>query len=163
MCLGTKGTPSDFSNSHKLFFPLVCLQNDEKQFFFQSCTNLNGQLRPSNTNSSQPFEKFFCTWLICMASIYHQFFHENWNPTSPNTYNFENCSKLKTSNFEQWQFFISQPNVSFRKPKDPPWNPLQLHQVRFPYSSVLHDFETSLWELVPFMECDNFGQMSIKV
>jgi hypothetical protein len=72
-------------------------------------------------------KSFFCTWLICMASIYHQFFYEKWNPTSqsksPNTYNFENCSKLKTSNFEQWQFFILQPNVIFKNPKDPPWNP----------------------------------------
>ncbi len=60
LCLGTKGTPSDFSNSHKLFFPLVYPKNDEKQYFFQSWTNLNGQIWPSITKSSQLFfEKFF--------------------------------------------------------------------------------------------------------
>ncbi len=128
---GNKGNPFWFLKQSQTIFSSCLPPKWWKTIFFQSWTNLNGQLRPSITNSSQLFEKFFCTWLICMASIYHQFFYENWNPTSPNTYNFENCSKLKTSNFEEWQFFISQPSVVFKKPKDPPWNPLQLHQVRF--------------------------------
>jgi hypothetical protein len=129
------------------FFPLVCRQNDEKQCFFQSWTNLNGQIWPSITNSSQLFfEKFFLHMTHMHGFYLSPIFYEKWNPTSqsksPNTYNFENRSKLKTSNFEQWQFFISQPNVIFKKPKDPAWNTLQLHQVRF---SKLQCF-TWLWD-----------------
>jgi hypothetical protein len=55
-------------------------------------------------------KSFFCTWLICMASIYHQLFYEKWKPTSwcksPNTYNFENCSKFKLQTLNSEFFYF---------------------------------------------------------
>jgi len=86
---------------------------------------------------------------------------------SANTCNFEGCSKLKTSKFQWWQFFISYPNVFFFfffSSKCPTWSPFQqLHQVEF--SKNWH----FIWNLGMFvrlvhffLKCDNFGQMSIK-
>jgi hypothetical protein len=51
---------------------------------------------------------------------------------SANTCNFEGCPKLKTSNFQWWQFFISYPNVKKKILKMSNLKPFSAaHQVEF--------------------------------